>query len=105
MKISYRGAVAILNMMLLPCGMRKSLFKEWRKEVGKFADKSRRLTPVQRRHLKAMLAEIDRRQKMSKNTIIYAAGMYTSNGVPASRGRRVKMMPFGTWYYKPLIKK
>lgn len=105
MKISYRGAVALLNMMLLPCGMRKSLFKEWRKEVGKFANKSSRLTPIQRRRLKTMLAEIDKRRNMPKNTIIYAAGMSTSNGIPASRGKRVKMMPFGTWYYKPVIKK
>jgi hypothetical protein len=47
-----------------------------------------------------MLAEVLRREK--KGGGIYSAGMYTSKGVPASKGRRVKMMPFGTWYYKPV---
>ena len=99
MRISYRGAVALLKMMLLPCGMRKSLYKEWLKAVrGRI--KSRRTTPAQRRHLKAMLAEVLRREK--KGGVIYAAGMYTSKGVPASKGRRAKMMPFGTWYFKPV---
>lgn len=98
MRISYRGAVTLLKMMLLPCGMRKSIYKEWLKAVrGRI--KSRRTTPAQRRHLKAMLAEVLRRPK---NIPIYSTGMYTSKGVPASKGRRVKMMPFGTWYYKPV---
>ena len=98
MRFSYRGAVALLKMMLLPCGLPKSIHKEWTMEIRKFC-KNPKLTLKQRTHLKTLLAEV--RRRAARHKTIYPAGTYTNERVPASRGRRVKLMPFGTWYYKP----
>ena len=53
---------------------------------------------------KARRAEIARRSRLRKSIILikvkmYPAGARSNSGKSASKGRRVSMMPFGTWYY------
>jgi hypothetical protein len=84
-------------MMLLPCRTRKSVFTKWISFIRKYINEPGKLTTIQRLHLKSLLNEVVKRAKKK----VYPAGMYTDSGVPASKGRRVKLMPFGTWYYKP----
>jgi hypothetical protein len=98
MRYSYRGAATLLDLMLLPCSTKKSVYAKWLKGLRYFVKTEPGLTAIQRRRLRVKIAEVNRRAKR----IIYAAGMYTNKRVPASRGRRVKMMPFGTWYFKPV---
>lgn len=101
MIVGYRGALALMKVLLLPAGTPKKLVNEWIHQTERIIKKGA-VTPKQALHLKAFIAEINRRTKMPKGTKIYPAGARTSKGVRASKGRRVKMMPFGTWYYKPV---
>ena len=89
-----------MHLLLLPCATKNSVAKIWHNNVKKFLKEKGKLTPRQRAHLARLDREVDRRRKR-KTTKIYAAGMYTNNMVPASRGKRVKLMPFGTWYFSP----
>ena len=91
--------MALLDLLLLPCAMKKSVHSAWMRGLRQYVKTQPHLTAIQRRRLRVKIAEVDRR---SKRATIYAAGMYTNKWVPASKGRRVKMMPFGTWYYKPV---
>lgn len=90
--------MALLDLLLLPCRTQKSVYIKWIKGLREYVKTQPNLTTLQRRRLRVKIAEVDRRAKRT----IYAAGMYTNKWVPASKGRRVKMMPFGTWYYKPM---
>jgi hypothetical protein len=101
MKIGYRGALALLKLLLLPTGTPKKLVNLWINQIESLIKKGK-FTPRQAAHLKAYITEINRRSKMPKGTTIYPAGARTNKGVPASKGRRVKMMAFGTWYFKPV---
>ena len=101
MKVGYRGALALLKLLLLPAGQPKKLVNDWIHQAEKLIKKGK-VTPKQAQHLKVYIAEINRRAKMPKSTKIYPAGARTNKGVRASKGRRVKMMPFGTWYFKPV---
>jgi hypothetical protein len=97
----YRGSLALMKLLLLPTGTPKKLVNLWIHQTQMMIKKGK-VTEKQAAHLKSYIAEINRRSKMSKSTKIYPAGARTSKGVSASKGRRVKMMPFGTWYYKPV---
>ena len=101
MKVGYRGALALLKLLLLPAGQPKKLVNEWIGQTERLIKKGK-VTPKQAQHLEVYIAEINRRAKMPKSTKIYPAGARTNKGVRASKGRRVKMMPFGTWYFKPV---
>jgi hypothetical protein len=87
-----------MQLLLLPCGVKKWVSDKWIAAV-KGHVKTGRMTAKQRAHLTSILREVQFRRRLK--TSIYSAGMYTTKGVPASRGKRALPMPFGTWYYKP----
>jgi len=103
MRISYRGAVALMKVLLLPTpgGTPAGLGKDWVR-AAEFVAKRSATPPHQKAHLRALINEYNRRRKMPKKMRLYPAGARSSKGNPASKGRRAKMMPFGTWYFKPV---
>jgi|Laugresbdmm110sd_1035091.scaffolds.fasta_scaffold03234_6 hypothetical protein len=101
MIFSYRGAVTLMKVLLLPTPgpTPAGLGKEWVRSAEIIAKKS--TTPLhQKSHLRALINEYNRRRKMPKKMRLYPAGSRSSKGILASKGRRAKMMPFGTWYFK-----
>ncbi len=94
MRFGYRAAVTLMRLLLLP-----RVDERWVDMVKRFI-KSGQATVRQRAHLSALVRQVQRRIT-KKKTIVYPAGMSTDKGTPASRGKRVVSMPFGTWYYKP----
>lgn len=94
MRLSYRGGVALAKMMLLPCDMKKTTWRAWYKAV-KTLTTLPGVTATQKRHLTKLLKEAKRRRTKT----IYSSGMATTSG-ERPKGRKVTLMPFGTWYYK-----
>lgn len=85
-------------LLPVPSGTPAGLGKEWVRAAEVVAKKS--TSARQRAHLRALINEYNRRRKMPKKIRLYPAGSRNKKGTPASKGRRAKMMPFGTWYFK-----
>ena len=61
MKVGYRGALALLKLLLLPAGQPKKLVNDWIHQAEKLIKKGK-VTPKQAQHLKVYIAEINRRE-------------------------------------------
>lgn len=97
MRISYRGAVALGQLLCVPALTPPSIRKRWIAQIKKLLEIAK-LTPRKRARLVSLL----RAAKSHENKIMYSAGMYNNKGVPAKRlGRRTHGVPFGTWYIVP----
>ena len=99
MRFSYRGAVAMMKVLMVPYPCAKGAAKKWVTGVEKHA-KSGMVTPRQAAHLRALVREVRRRWRFPKNTKLYSTGMLTSKYTPARKGKSISV-PFGTWYIKP----
>jgi hypothetical protein len=95
MRISYRGAVALGQLLCVPALTPPNIRKKW---IAAIKEHLRlvKLTPRKRARLVGLL----RAAKSHEKKIMYSAGMYNDKGVPAKRfGKRVYTVPFGTWYF------
>lgn len=99
MRFSYRGAVAMMQVLMVPYPCAKGAAKKWVEGVEKHV-KSGKVTPRQAAHLRALVREVRRRWRFPKNAKLYASGMFTSKHTPARKGKSISM-PFGKWYIKP----
>jgi len=96
MIVSYRGAIALLKLFMLPeySARQRSV---WIRLIKQRLLKPGKGTPEQRRKLRTLIAAYKKYEKVH----VYPAGSTTNKGVPASKGRRVPHTPFGTWYTRP----
>lgn len=98
MKGGYQAWSSLMKVLLLPTPKRTSDASKWVSSTRTLI-KSGKLTPRQSAKLRALVSEYKRRVRSKSKVKMYPAGARSNSGKPASKGRRVSMMPFGTWYY------
>jgi hypothetical protein len=97
MRISYRGAVALGELVVLPVHTPPSIRRKWISDVEYYL-KNVKLNARQRARLSGLL----RLAKLVQGRRVFPYGMYENDGTPASRGGKLlRGMPFGTWYLRP----
>ena len=89
-----------MKVLLLPVppGAKRGSASKWVSATERLIKRGT-LTPKQSAKLRALVSEYKRRVRSKSKVKMYPAGARSNSGKSASKGRRVSMMPFGTWYY------